>query len=60
MSYPTNSLTFVTVATVSDSRRDDESMWLIGEQKPQGSRDRPAVTHRVEGFLADSFVACRR
>jgi len=48
------------VATVSDSRRDDESMWFIGEEKQQGSRGRPAVTHRAEEALADLFVARRR
>ena len=60
MSYPTNSLTFVTVAPVFDSRRDDESMGLIGEEKLQESRGRPAVTQRAEGILADLFVARRR
>ncbi len=53
-------MTFVTVATVCDSRRDDESMWVIGEEKQQSSSGRPAVTRRAEGALADLFVARRR
>ena len=40
----TNSMTFVTVATVCDSRRDDESIWVIGEEKQQRSTGRPAAT----------------
>ncbi len=56
----TNSMTFVTVATVCDSRRDDESIWGIGEEKQQRSTGRPAVTPRAEGTLADLFVARRR
>ena len=51
---------FVTVVTDCDSRRDDELMWFIGEEKQQISKVRPAVTPRAEGTLADLFVARRR
>ena len=55
-----NNMPFVAGEEVSDSRRDDESMFDIGEEEQQRSRAVWPATRRAEVTLADLFVACRR
>ena len=47
MSRPINNLPFVAGETVSDSRRDDESMLGIGEEALHRRRAHAAATQRT-------------
>ena len=60
VSCPINTMPFVAGETVSDSRRDDESMLGIGEEEQQRSRAVAPATRRAEATLADLLVARRR